>query len=66
MVKRYCDRCGAELGTYDSEMSIYPNRWYEITSHGYTSSTWEICSNCLSNIAKDYVEQLNDIEREGE
>ena len=43
MIKRFCDRCGKEVGIYkDLEFQT----WWTITRHGMLDLTTELCDDC--------------------
>lgn len=43
MTKRFCDRCGKEVGVYKD---IEFQTWWTITRHGMLDLTTELCDAC--------------------
>ena len=43
MTKRFCDRCGKEIGVFKD---IEFQTWWTITRHGMVNLTTELCDAC--------------------
>ena len=50
MLKRFCDRCGKEVGVFkDLEFQT----WWTIKRHGMLDLTTELCDDCFVNSRAD-------------
>lgn len=66
MTKRFCDRCGKEIGVFkDIVKDINFQTWWTIERHGMFDSTTELCDACYqSNFKMDLVKDSDDLVKE--
>lgn len=51
MLKRYCDFCGAQIGSIQLLDRTSYTQWYSVTNAA-TKETTDICNECLTKIVK--------------